>query len=414
MAQRHRGDQGVVGDLHPVEDFEPFPQAAQDRDGILHRGLIDEHRLEPAFQRRVLLDVLAVLVQGGRADHVQLTAGEHRLEHVPRVHRALGGARPDHRVQLVDEQQDAPVRRLHLIQDRLEALLELAAVLGPGHQRAHVEGEDGPVPQALGHVAAGDPLGQALDDRGLAHAGIAGQDGVVLGLAGQDLDHPPDLAVPADDRVELARLGVGDQVAAVLLQRLVGGLGRGRGHPLASPDGGQRLQEAVAGQPRRCQQPPGRRLLPLREQRDDQVLDRDVVVLEPLGLLLGRIEQPGQPLGHRHLARCHARAADPRPPRELGLQVRPQTAGVAARGLQQPRRQPLGLIEQRQQQVLAVNLGVPEAQRPGLRVVQRFLGLLGQAVRVHGRPPLRCGLYRRLASAASSRSSRSRTRPSAA
>ena len=72
-------------------------------------GLADEHLLEPALQRRVLLDPLAVLIQRGRADHAQLAAGQHRLEHVAGVHRALGRARADDRVQLVDERDDLAV-----------------------------------------------------------------------------------------------------------------------------------------------------------------------------------------------------------------------------------------------------------------------------------------------------------------
>ena len=61
--------------------------------------------------------------------------------------------------------------------------------------------------QRLGHVAGHDPLGQALDDGGLADAGLADQHRVVLGAAGQHLDDPADLGVTADDRVELARRG---------------------------------------------------------------------------------------------------------------------------------------------------------------------------------------------------------------
>ena len=57
-------------------------------------GLADEDLLEAALQRGVLLDLLAVLVQRGGADHPQLAAGQHRLEHVAGVHRALAaGAR---------------------------------------------------------------------------------------------------------------------------------------------------------------------------------------------------------------------------------------------------------------------------------------------------------------------------------
>ena len=71
------------------------------------------HRLEAALERGVLLDVLAVLVERRRADGAQLAAGEHRLEQVGGVDRALGGARADDRVQLVEEQHDlaAGVRR---------------------------------------------------------------------------------------------------------------------------------------------------------------------------------------------------------------------------------------------------------------------------------------------------------------
>ena len=74
-------------------------------------GSLDEHRLEAPRQRRVLLDVLAVLVERGRADAVQLAARQRRLEHVGGVHRALGLAGADQRVQLVDEQDDLARRR---------------------------------------------------------------------------------------------------------------------------------------------------------------------------------------------------------------------------------------------------------------------------------------------------------------
>ena len=47
-------------------------------------------------------------------------------------------------------------------------------------------------------------------------------------------------------------------------------------------------------------------------------------------------------------------------------------SGSAPAWLEQPGSDALGLVEQRQQQVLAVDLGVPEAERLGLRVVERF------------------------------------------
>ena len=217
-------------------------QAAQDRDRVLHRRLVDHDRLEAALQGGVLLDVLAVLVERRGADAVQLAARQHRLEQVAGVHGALGRAGADHRVQLVDEEDDLALRLLHVLEHGLEPLLELAAVLGAGDQRAHVERDDALVLEPLGHVAAHDALGQPLDDRRLADAGLADQHRVVLGAAREDLDHAADLLVAADDRVELALLGERGEVAPVLLQRLVGPLGRLARHPLAASHGRQSLR----------------------------------------------------------------------------------------------------------------------------------------------------------------------------
>ena len=185
------------------------------------RRLADVDRLEAALERGVLLDVLAVLVERRRADGAQLAAGQHRLEQVGGVHGALGGARADDRVELVHEEDDLALGVGDLLEHGLQALLELAAVLRAGEQRADVEADHLAVAQALGDVAGDDPLGQALDDRGLADARLADQHGVVLGAAAEDLDHAADLVVAADDRVELAVLGGLREVAAELLQRLV-------------------------------------------------------------------------------------------------------------------------------------------------------------------------------------------------
>ena len=94
-----------------------------------------------------------------------------------------------------------------LLQHGLQALLELAAVLGAGEQRRHVEREHALALQRLGHFVVDDALREAFDDRGLAHARLADQHRVVLGAALQDLDHAADLVVAADHRVELALRG---------------------------------------------------------------------------------------------------------------------------------------------------------------------------------------------------------------
>ena len=149
MRQRRRCDDGVVGDAHAVVRLVALLESAQNRDRILDARLADVDGLEAALERRVLLDVLAILVERRRADDAQLAAREHRLEHVAGVHRALGLARADDRVHLVDEDDEQALGVGDLLEHRLEPLLELAAELGAGDERAHVERDEPLVLQAL-------------------------------------------------------------------------------------------------------------------------------------------------------------------------------------------------------------------------------------------------------------------------
>ena len=126
---RRRHDR-LVGDGDPVVLLVAVAQALQDLDRVRNRGLLDLDRLEPALERSVLLEVLAVLVERGGTDGLELAACEHRLEDARGVDRAFGRARTDERVQLVDEQDDVAARA-DLLQHLLEALLEVAAVAGP-------------------------------------------------------------------------------------------------------------------------------------------------------------------------------------------------------------------------------------------------------------------------------------------
>ena len=227
VAQGDRGDQGAVVDLHAVEDLESLAQSPEDRQGVLDARLVDHDRLEPALEGRVLLDVGAVLVERGGPDHVQLAAGQHGLQHLARVHRTFGRAGPDHGVQLVDEQQDLALGGQYLVEDGLEPLLELAAVLRAGDEGAHVQGEDGLVAQSLGHVTVVDPLSQTLHDGGLPDPGLTDQHRVVLALAGQDLNSATYLRVPADHRLQPVGGRVRDEVTTVLGEGLVGALRSG-------------------------------------------------------------------------------------------------------------------------------------------------------------------------------------------
>ena len=373
------GDHRRVLDPDAVVDLIPFLQTAQDADRFFNRRLVDQYRLEAALQRRVFFDVLPVFVQRRRADTVQFAAGQHRFEHVAGIHGPLRRSGADHRMQLVDKHHDLALGIGDLFEGRLQALLELAAELGPGDHRPQVELHQPLVLEPLGHVAPEDALGQAFDDGRLARARLADQYRVILGPAAEHLDHAPDLFVAADHRVQLAAPGQVGQITTVLFQGLVGALRRLRGDPLAAANGRQCPQDGVFAQAQPLQQP--RHVSSaVFGQRQQQVLGRNKVVAHLPGDL-GRAVQ-----GTLQLA---GQAGLRRPAVNLGLAIQRlfhllgHHAWLQAQSLDDRRYDALRLAQQRQQQVLALDLPVAVFPGDALRLEQGFLCFFRISIQIH-------------------------------
>ena len=79
VGERRRGDKRGIGDLHAVVDLVSLLDAPEDGDRILDARLIHLHRLEPPLERRVLFDILPVLIERRGADAVELASCEKRL-----------------------------------------------------------------------------------------------------------------------------------------------------------------------------------------------------------------------------------------------------------------------------------------------------------------------------------------------
>ena len=125
-------------------------------------------------------------------------------------------------MELVDERNDLSLSVFNLFKDSLQPLLELAAVLRTSDHRPEVEADQPLAAKTLGHVTINDPLGQALNDGGLANARLTDEDGVVLGAPRQHLHDTTNLRVATDNGVELAFTRTFGQVGAVLRQGVKG------------------------------------------------------------------------------------------------------------------------------------------------------------------------------------------------
>ncbi len=383
MGQLGRGNDGAVGDGHLVVYLVALLEATQDGDGVFFARLVHQHLLEAPLQGRVLLDELAVLVEGGGTHAMQLATGQRRLEHVAGIHGALGLAGADHGVQFVDEQDDAPFLLAQFIEHALEALLEFTAELGAGDQGTHVQRQQALVLEAVGYLTIDDALGQALGDGGLADAGFADQHRIVLGPALQDLDGAADLVVPADHRVELAVLGALGEIDGELVQRLAAVLGVGVVDRLAAT-------QVVDGVLQRL----ARDALPQQQLAEAGVLVHggeqhqlagDELVTLLLGQAIGLIEQARQVLGEIHIAVGIL---------DLGQLVQLFGEGLAQAGeveadLAQQRENGTALLfEQGREEVQRLDGRMVVANGQGLGIRQGELQFAGETVYTHGQGPI--------------------------
>ena len=364
VGERRRGDERVVGDLAAVMRLVAVAEAAQDLHGVLGRRLLDADLLEAPLERRVALQVLAVLVERRRADRLELAAGERRLQDRGGVDRALGGTRADEVVELVDEQDDVAALG-DLLHHLLQALLELTAVLRPCYEGGEVERVDLLVLEDVRDLVRADARGEALDDGGLADTRLADQYRVVLRAAREDLHHALDLGLPSNHRVELPLRSQLREVAAELVEELraLRLLARGPALRLPAPAGaGEHANDLVAdllGVGVEVEQDARRDALVLANEAEQDVLGADVVVAERERLSERQLENL---LG--------ARRERDLPARDLvalthdARHLRAHLFDGDVEGFEHPRREALLLAQQAEQDVLGADVVV--LQRPGL------------------------------------------------
>ena len=211
------GLDGLPCDADAMVRFQPRTERFEHAAGRFFVRFPDGHGTEAALERSVLFDELAVFLHGRRADHLQFSPAKGGLEQIGRVDCALGAARADDGVHLVNKQNDVSAAA-DLDQDIAHALFELAAVFRAREQVRHVEAVELFPAQRLRYVAAGEPLGQRLDDGGLADAGLADERGIIFAAAAEHLHELGKLRLAADDGVHL-RSPV-DHVVTVYFQKL--------------------------------------------------------------------------------------------------------------------------------------------------------------------------------------------------
>jgi hypothetical protein len=136
----------------------------------------------------IFLENAAIFDIGRRTDALQAARGQRGLQQIRGVQRtARGSARTDQRMDFVDEQDRIRIIG-ELLEHRLQALLEIAAVFGSRQQGTHVQRINLAAAKNFRHGAFDDPARQPFGNCSLAHTRLAHQQRVVLAPAAQGLN----------------------------------------------------------------------------------------------------------------------------------------------------------------------------------------------------------------------------------
>ena len=157
-------------------------ESSEDGYSVLNGRLIDHNRLETSFKRRILLDVLTVLVKCGSADTVEFAPCKHRLKKVAGIHSAVGLACADYSVKLINKEKYLSVAVLYLVKHSFKTLLEFAPVLCACHKCAHIQREYFAVLKTVGDISCNDTKCKSLSDSSLSDTGFTDKDWVIFCL----------------------------------------------------------------------------------------------------------------------------------------------------------------------------------------------------------------------------------------
>ena len=190
----------------------PRSQAFKNCGGLLRSGLAHEHGRKAPFERRIIFNVFAVFFNCGGAYYAKLAPCKRGLHYVRGVNAAFARAGADYRMDLIYEEY-YPAVFPKLIHERLQALLEFAAVFRSGYHGSEIERKDPHSGYGLRHVSFRNALRDALRYCGLAHARLAYKDGIVLRPAAEHCYHAVYLILASDHGIEPAAFRKGGEIA---------------------------------------------------------------------------------------------------------------------------------------------------------------------------------------------------------
>ena len=197
---------GILGIAHMVVLFVAVLDVMENLDGVLHIGRLHDDFLETAFQGTVLFNGIAVFIEGGGTDALYGTTCQCRLQDVCGIHAARRASGTYHGVNLIDEDDDVGIV-FYLLDECLDTLFKLAAILSTGNNAGHIEVDKPFVEEDGAGALLHNQLCQSFYDGTLTHTGFTDEHGIVLLAATEDLGDTLNLAFTAHHGVKFSLCG---------------------------------------------------------------------------------------------------------------------------------------------------------------------------------------------------------------
>src|SRR5688572_15973929 len=113
---------------------------------------------------------------------------------------------------LIDEQDVLTLILFQVCQELAQTSFELTAILCSRKQVSQVQRKDAFVFELFRHISFGDTLRYSLNDCRLSDTRLTNEQGIVLGLTSNHMEHSLDHFIHTDHRLELAGFGEHRQI----------------------------------------------------------------------------------------------------------------------------------------------------------------------------------------------------------
>ena len=203
--------------MHLMMLFVLRAQPFQNLDGIFGIGRIHNNRLEAAFERGILLDILAVFVNRRRTNALEFTTGKRRLENIGSVKATFRTSSPNNRMEFIDKENHRIIDALEFHDKALHAFFELSTILSTGHHGGHVKRHHALVHQEFRNFLLDNLLRETFDNRRLTDTRFTDEGRIIFLATAKNLNQAFDFTATTNNRIKLTLLGKRRQVATEMI-----------------------------------------------------------------------------------------------------------------------------------------------------------------------------------------------------